>query len=40
MAHVVDGKIVEIRTGWDTLSVLYQLGGIPVSPLMARVHAE
>jgi predicted ester cyclase len=40
MARVVNGKIAEIRTGWDTLSFLHQLGGIPTSPLLNRVHTE
>jgi hypothetical protein len=40
MARVVNGKIAEIRTGWDTLSFLHQLGGIPTSPLLKRVHTE
>ena len=40
MARVVNGKIAEIRTGWDTLSFARQLAGPQISPLEARVHIE
>jgi predicted ester cyclase len=38
MARVNEGKIVEIRTGWDTLSFAHQLGGLAASPMSNRVR--
>jgi steroid delta-isomerase-like uncharacterized protein len=39
MARVHNGKIVEIRTGWDTLSFAHQLGGLTASPMSNRIQA-
>lgn len=36
MARVRDGKIAEIRTGWDTLSVAHQLGAVQAPPPMSN----
>lgn len=40
MARIVNGKIVEIRTGWDTLSFARQIGGPQNATLAPRVRVE
>jgi predicted ester cyclase len=38
MARVRDGKIAEIRTGWDTLSFAHQLGTMAEAPMANRIR--
>jgi len=40
MARVRDGKIAEIRTGWDTLSFAQQLGAMTSSPMTNRLRTD